>query len=68
MPHPKYLVDYDGVPTELACTYACAGLTAYGALKKVVPLEDDDIWCMIGAGGVGLSGVHIAPAAVTERS
>ncbi len=62
MPHPKYLVEYDGIPTELACTYACAGLTAYGALKKLMPLEDDEYLVTIGAGGVGLSGVHIAPA------
>ena len=62
MPHPKYLLEYDGIPTELACTYACAGLTAYGALKKLMPLEDDEYLVTIGAGGVGLSGVHIAPA------
>jgi D-arabinose 1-dehydrogenase-like Zn-dependent alcohol dehydrogenase len=62
VPHPKYLVEYDGMPTELACTYACAGLTAYGALKKLMPLEDDEYLVTIGAGGVGLSGVHIAPA------
>jgi D-arabinose 1-dehydrogenase-like Zn-dependent alcohol dehydrogenase len=62
VPHPKYLVEYDGIPTELACTYACAGLTAYGALKKLMPLEDDECLVTIGAGGVGLSGVHIAPA------
>ena len=62
VPHPKYLVEYDGIPTELACTYACAGLTAYGALKKLMPLEDDEYLVTIGAGGVGLSGVHIAPA------
>lgn len=62
VPHPKYLVDYEGIPTELACTYACAGLTAYGALKKLMPLEDDEYLVTIGAGGVGLSGVHIAPA------
>jgi D-arabinose 1-dehydrogenase-like Zn-dependent alcohol dehydrogenase len=62
VPHPKYLLAYDGIPTELACTYACAGLTAYSALKKLMPLEDDEYLVTIGAGGVGLSGVHIAPA------
>ena len=51
VPHPKYLVEYDGIPTELACTYACAGLTAYGALKKLMPLEDDEYLVTIGAGG-----------------
>jgi D-arabinose 1-dehydrogenase-like Zn-dependent alcohol dehydrogenase len=62
VPHAKYLLEHDGIPTELACTYACAGLTAYGALKKLMPLEDDEYLLTIGAGGVGLSGVHIAPA------
>ena len=67
VPHPKYLVDYEGIPTELACTYACAGLTAYSALKKLMPLEDDEHLVTIGAGGVGLSGVHIAPALTDAR-
>ncbi len=61
VPHPKYLIDYGDVPMELACTYACAGLTAYSALKKAGELAEDDHIVLIGAGGVGLSGVHIAP-------
>jgi D-arabinose 1-dehydrogenase-like Zn-dependent alcohol dehydrogenase len=67
VPHPKYLLEYDGIPTELACTYACAGLTAYGAIKKLMPLEDDEYLVTIGAGGVGLSGVHIAPALTSAK-
>ena len=42
VPHPMYLVPYDGIPTELACTYACAGLTAYSAIQKTAPLREDD--------------------------
>ena len=67
VPHPKYLVDYGSVPTELACTFACAGLTAYSALKKVAPLTEDDHLVLIGAGGVGLSGLHIAPSVVPAK-
>jgi D-arabinose 1-dehydrogenase-like Zn-dependent alcohol dehydrogenase len=67
VPHPKYLVPYEGIPTELACTYACAGLTAYSAIEKTAPLREDDHLVMIGAGGVGLSGVHIAPAVVPAK-
>jgi D-arabinose 1-dehydrogenase-like Zn-dependent alcohol dehydrogenase len=67
VPHPKYLIDYGNVPTELACTFACAGLTAYAALKKVAPLTEDDHLVLIGAGGVGLSGLHIAPSVVAAR-
>jgi D-arabinose 1-dehydrogenase-like Zn-dependent alcohol dehydrogenase len=61
VPDPDYLVAYDGIPTEAACTYACAGLTAYAALAKVGDLTADDFLVVIGAGGVGLSGLHIAP-------
>jgi D-arabinose 1-dehydrogenase-like Zn-dependent alcohol dehydrogenase len=67
VPHPKYLIDYGNVPTELACTFACAGLTAYAAIRKVAPLAEDDYLMLIGAGGVGLSGLHIAPSVVPAK-
>ena len=60
VPHPRYLFDFGNVPEELACTYACSGLTAYGALKKVAPLGADDPLLILGAGGVGLAGVRLA--------
>lgn len=66
-PHPKYLVPYDGVPTELACTYACSGLTAYSALKKLSHLREEDHIVIIGAGGVGLSAVHLASNVVKAK-
>jgi D-arabinose 1-dehydrogenase-like Zn-dependent alcohol dehydrogenase len=31
VPDPKYLLDYGNLAEEQACTYACSGLTAYGA-------------------------------------
>jgi D-arabinose 1-dehydrogenase-like Zn-dependent alcohol dehydrogenase len=55
------------VSAELACTFACAGLTAYAALRKVGPLTEDDYLLLIGAGGVGLSGLHIAPSVVPAK-
>ncbi len=61
VPHPKYLVDYAGIPTELACTYACSGLTAYSALKKTEVKTESDAIVIIGAGGLGLSALKIAP-------
>lgn len=62
VPHPRYLVPYAGIPDEAAPTYACAGLTAYGALRKVAPgLTEDDHLVLIGAGGVGLTALHLAP-------
>ena len=58
--HPKYLIEFDSLPEEQACTYACSGLTAYGALKKAAPLGSGDPLLIIGAGGVGLSGIRLA--------
>ncbi|WP_373086269.1 alcohol dehydrogenase [Sneathiella sp.] len=66
-PHPRYLIPYGNVPTELACTYACSGLTAYSALKKLSHLGEDDYLVIIGAGGVGLSAVHFAASVVKAK-
>ena len=60
VPHGKYLLAFDPLPEEQACTYACSGLTAYSALKKCAPLAAGDALLIIGAGGVGLSGIRLA--------
>ena len=60
VPHPRYLIDFAGVREDLACTYACSGLTAYSALRKTLPLAPCDPLLIIGAGGVGLAGVRLA--------
>jgi D-arabinose 1-dehydrogenase-like Zn-dependent alcohol dehydrogenase len=60
VPHPKYLFEFDPLPDDQACTYACSGLTAYSALKKAAPLAKGDTMLIIGAGGVGLSGIRFA--------
>jgi D-arabinose 1-dehydrogenase-like Zn-dependent alcohol dehydrogenase len=60
VPHPRYLVPYGSLPEDQACTYACAGLTAYSALRKVGRLEQGASLLAIGAGGVGLSGIRLA--------
>ena len=63
VPHPRYLLSYGDIPVEEACTYACSGLTAYGALKKVGALSGGDPLVIVGAGGVGLAGVRLAARA-----
>lgn len=60
VPSSKYLLGFDPLPADQACIYACSGLTAYGALRKVAPLSSSDPLLIIGAGGVGLSGVRFA--------
>ena len=60
VPDAKYLLDITGIDPYYACTLACAGITSYSALKKVHPLGADDKVVIIGAGGVGLTGIGIA--------
>ena len=59
VPHAKYLFDHGNVPGEVACTYACSGLTAFSAIRKAAKTGAGHI-VMIGAGGVGLAGLAIA--------
>ena len=62
VPHARYLFDHGDVPAEIACTYACSGLTAYSAIRKAVaaPAGAPGHIVLIGAGGVGLAGLAIA--------
>jgi D-arabinose 1-dehydrogenase-like Zn-dependent alcohol dehydrogenase len=59
VPHERYLVDGGTIPQELACTFACSGLTAFTALKKAAAGPDAPL-LIVGAGGVGLSAVRMA--------
>lgn len=68
VPGPQYLFAFDGIDQSLACTYACSGLTAFGALKKAkAVLGGGGDLLIIGAGGVGLSGVRMAEAVTGVR-
>jgi D-arabinose 1-dehydrogenase-like Zn-dependent alcohol dehydrogenase len=63
VPDPRYLFPFEGLDDAFACTYACSGLTAYGALKKAAEaLRHGGSLLILGAGGVGLSGVRMAEA------
>ncbi len=64
VPHPRYLVPFDGLPRELACTYACSGVTAWAALGKTGVRRDDQALLLIGAGGVGMNALALAPSRV----
>ena len=72
-PHPRYLQPYDGVEPEVAATYACAGITGYAAVKRALTANPPtvptlgrigagDTVLLVGAGGVGLSGLRVARA------
>lgn len=60
VPHGRYLFDKGSVPDSLAATYACSGLTAYSALKKLGEVGPNDPVVIIGAGGVGMMAIQIA--------
>jgi propanol-preferring alcohol dehydrogenase len=62
VPHARYLVDPGGVDPALAATYACSGITAYSAVRKVMPLPADQPVVLIGAGGLGLTAIAMLRA------
>ena len=62
VPHPRYLFDVGDLPVTLACTYACSGLTAFGAVRKVRARVDGRPLVIIGLGGVGFAALRLAQA------
>ena len=65
VPHPRYLFEFGDRPATLACTYACSGLTAYGAVRKVLSRVDGRPLVIIGLGGVGFAALRLAQAVTT---
>lgn len=62
VPDEKYLADIDGLDPSWAATLACSGLTAFGAVDRVLPLGPDEPVVVIGAGGLGLTAIAILRA------
>src|SRR4029078_10281806 len=74
VPHAKYLYPYGNLPVELACLYACSGITAFGAVKKAVGHDagktmlgiraggaaPESARLVLGGGGLGVRGVRFA--------
>ncbi|GAA1054306.1 alcohol dehydrogenase [Dietzia natronolimnaea] len=57
VPHPRYLLDIEGLDPSWAATLACSGLTAYSAARKALPSSPTAPVVVIGAGGVGLTAI-----------
>jgi len=62
VPHPRYLVDCEGVEPSFAAILACAGVTAYGAIRKLPPLSARDWVVVMGCGGLGTMALSILHA------
>jgi D-arabinose 1-dehydrogenase-like Zn-dependent alcohol dehydrogenase len=62
VPHAKYLLDIAPLSPEQAAPFACSGITAYSALKKLGLLLHEGPVAIIGVGGVGLMGVTLIKA------
>lgn len=67
VPDTKYLLDYDPLPVNVAATLMCSGVTAYGALKRLVDRPQQRNLLLIGLGGVGMMGLSFAPAMFKQK-
>src|SRR5437868_7596555 len=67
VPEAKYLLDYDPLPVNQAATLMCSGVTAYGALKRLVGRPRQRNLLLIGLGGVGMMGLAFAQAMFSQN-
>ncbi len=62
VPHPRYLVDIDGLDEAVAAPLACAGVTTYSAIRKFGDGIRHEPVLIIGAGGLGLMAIEVLKA------
>jgi len=67
VPDAKYLLDYDPLAVNQAATLMCSGVTAYGALKRLLNRPRRRNLLLIGLGGVGMMGLSFAQAMFTQK-
>jgi propanol-preferring alcohol dehydrogenase len=61
VPHPKYLLNLEGLDPVAAAPYACSGVTTYSAIKKIEAVLHTPI-VILGAGGLGLMALSLLKA------
>jgi D-arabinose 1-dehydrogenase-like Zn-dependent alcohol dehydrogenase len=67
VPDARYLLGYDPLPVNQAATLMCSGVTAYGALKRLVERPRQRNLLLIGLGGVGQMGLAFAQAMFAQK-
>ncbi|SRR5581483_534118 len=67
VPHPRYLIDAEGIDPAWAATLACSGLSTYAAASKLRPIPADEWVAVFGAGGLGLSAIGMLRAFGHEK-
>lgn len=68
VPHPRYLIEAQGVDRRVAGSYMCSGLTAYSAIRKAERfLPAGGALMIVGLGGLGMMGLEIARALTPAR-
>ncbi len=67
MRHERYLVPFGKLDPARAATFACAGITAFGAIKKLPATTAEDWVGVVGCGGVGMTAVALLSATQKAR-
>jgi D-arabinose 1-dehydrogenase-like Zn-dependent alcohol dehydrogenase len=67
VPHPRYLIDANGIDPVWAATLSCSGLSTYSAISKLASIPRDEWVAVMGAGGLGLSAISMLRAFGHER-
>jgi D-arabinose 1-dehydrogenase-like Zn-dependent alcohol dehydrogenase len=67
VPHPRYLVDAEGLDDSFAATLGCSGITTYSAIRKLPEFTERDWVVVLGCGGLGLIALAILRALGIER-
>jgi D-arabinose 1-dehydrogenase-like Zn-dependent alcohol dehydrogenase len=59
VPHERYVVPIGTLDPARAATYACAGITALSAVRKLDAMTEADHVAIIGCGGVGMTALAL---------
>ena len=59
VPHARYVVPIGALDPARAATYACAGITAFSAVRKLDAMTEADHVAIIGCGGVGMTALAL---------